>query len=203
MTLLILRPTYDQGLEVLINSADFFILKNKHEFKNYIDKKSKFLNKNEIEELLIELHSNFSPIVIYMCGHDGGKYEKIKGKGLKGSPDSYVLDDSNIDLLKGCVVFSNICHCLDNHGEKSVKNGAFLYAGYNDLLWVPPSNEGTLGFNECYTMPLLSYIELGADKDEIMKRTLEIYDYWKKFWSNRNVYNYFALDLNSIGFGIK
>lgn len=45
--------------------------------------------------------------------------------------------DTNINLLKGSIIFSVACHSLSQLGKCSIKYGVETYVGYNDLLMFP------------------------------------------------------------------
>lgn len=45
--------------------------------------------------------------------------------------------DTNINLLKGSIIFSVACHSLSQLGKCSIKYGVDTYVGYDDLLMFP------------------------------------------------------------------
>ncbi|MAG78001.1 hypothetical protein CL616_01410 [archaeon] len=124
---LITRPRYDKHTGYLYSFSKAIIRIIKENKKIHLNelKGSKANRKNVISSL-----SKQKPTLVFFNGH-GNEWTVF------GHNDKPILDEENINLTKGKIIYALACDSLTELGEVAVNKGAKAYIGYKDeFMWV-------------------------------------------------------------------
>ena len=90
--------------------------------------------------------------------------------------------DTNVDLLKGTIVFAVACYSASKLGEYAVKHGADCYVGYADLMMFPTDTKNSQAMFGEVQLTFFENILLGKTVAEAEREMSELEDgYIRKY----------------------
>ncbi len=116
------------------------------------------------------------PGLIFLNGHGNKRF-------VTGHKDEVILDEKNINLAEGAIVYALACNSLEELGPLAIKQGIKTYIGYKARFMVirdtsrmgtPQKDKNALPFKRaCHA--LISSLVLGSTVREAIKRTKDEY----------------------------
>ena len=108
---------------------------------------------------------------------------------LENDPCSPLCNfDTNVDLLKGTIVFAVACYSASKLGEYAVKHGASCYVGYDDLLMFPTDRLNSQAMFGDVQLTLFENILLGKTVKESEQEMAKLEDnYIRKYKQTKYV----------------
>lgn len=86
------------------------------------------------------------------------------------------LYDTNVHLLKGCIVYAVSCHSAEQLGKCAVRYGVQTYIGYDDLLMFPVDTINSQDMFGDVQLTMLKELLMGKSVQEAEKTMSELED---------------------------
>lgn len=190
----VFRPTYDNNLKNLTEAGEILIDFLFRYNVQVVNIKKHHISRNHVNGILNKGLNKYEEIVVYY-GHGS---DDCSGDGMYGSPQEYILDINNLELVANRYIFANACHCAKSHGEKSIQKGAKAYVGFSGKLWVPDPDDYCVGFSKVINMPFFEIIlNANSDFEDTKRRVFDEYFRWKSYWEKRDFFITVIFQLNS------